>query len=136
MISRKARLTLATVVDWSIIEKRTGNEGVIAADANGDAGESGAARKDVSTLGGAVEGSRNLAIVILDDTIWKVEKSGPSVSDSVNSSGLIARIADSITLGAESPKASSAVNWHVGNRPDVFGVIDEAEVIGSGHTLL
>lgn len=122
--------TTASFICWSIIYKGTRNDGLVGTDNKTNTRQRLITRKNVSSLTRAMRRRGNRAVVILNDSIGKIEKRCPSISNSINSDRLEATTAaNRVSLAGESPKPARAIDGDIRDSSRVFGVVDKAEIV-------
>lgn len=123
-------------VNGSVVDVVTWHDGLVGADAEGDAGESGAAGVGVATLSGIGRGARDLGVVGLNYSVRKVEESGTSVGDGINAGRLERRVTDRVAVACEFPETLGRDDGDVSDAASVFGVVDFTEAISAWLPLL
>lgn len=136
-----ARVGLDTAVtlgggDLGVVDVAAGDGELLASDDCGEAGKSGRAREDVTTLAVGVLGSGDLGVVSVDDGVGEKHESGSGVGNGRVRGGNSGAAADGVTGGGELPEAVGSVDVHVGEGTGVLGGVNVAEVVGSGSALL
>ena len=138
-----ARITLDTTkalrarrVGRRVVDVAAGHDGAVGADAERDAGQRGAAGKDVTTVRRRVGGAGHLAVVGGDDGGGEVEERGAGVGDGVDAAAGEGAGADGVSVAGEFPEAVAGVDVYVGDGAGVLGGVDEAKVVGSRGALL
>lgn len=109
---------------------------MVAADTEGKAGQSSTAGEDVSTVGGAVRGTRDLGVVSLDDGGGDVDEGSSRISNGIDGARDERSGAYSVSGTGELPKAVGGVDSHVGDSTGVFARVNVAEVVVSNGALL
>jgi len=123
--------------DWSVVEKRTGDDEWLAANHDSEVWKNGVAREDPATDLAVVLSTWNLGVVVVDDLLWEVEKGSAGVSDGLADALLDKSVvADFVAASVEHPVAAGALNWNVGKSAGVLAGVDVAEVKGTRGTLL
>ncbi len=112
------------------------HNGRVAFNLEGEVGKRGAAVKDVSTVGLAVGGPRDLSVVGVDEVIWEEEKGGSRVGDGGDALADCGSRANGIPAASEAPEALGVVHGGVGDVAGVFARVNVAEVVAAGLTLL
>jgi len=123
-------------VNGSVVDVVTWHDGLVGADAEGDAGESGAAGIGVATLSGVERGAWDLGVVGLNNSVGEVEEGGSGVGDGINADALERRVADCVAVACKFPETLARDDGDVGDGAIVFGVVDFTEAISAWLTLL
>lgn len=108
----------------------------LAADGQGEVGQSSGARENVSTVGVAVLRARDLGVVGLDDGSGQVEEGGSGVGDAVDGRLSLRASADRVAREVELPPSLAGVHVHVGDVSGVLSAVQEAKIIGTGSVVL
>lgn len=119
-----------------ILDVRAGHDSAVGADAQGDAGQRGCARKGVATLRRVVLGARDFRVVGADDRGGQVEQSGTRVGDAVDRSRGEGTAADGVSVAREFPEAVGGVDIDVCDGTRVLARVNVAKVVGAWGTLL
>lgn len=144
-----------TVANRGVVDQAAGDNGGVAVDDCGEAGELRVAGEDVAASLGVVLGSLDLLVVGLDDIVGEEEEGGASVLwEHVRTSFLIYSLlgsqhtsnannglraalgANGIAIGGELPEALGVVYVGVGERTSVLGLVDVAKVKGARGIVL
>ena len=122
--------------DGGVLDVGSGHDGLVAADAQGDAGEGGRARVGVAALGAVVFGARDLGVVGTHDGAGQVEQRGAGVGDGVDGAGDEGAAADRIAVSAELPEAVGGFHADIGDGPSILAAVNVSKVVRSWGTLL
>ncbi len=131
-----AKAGRAGSVNGSVVDVVARHNGLVGSDAEGDAGQNGAAGVGVTALSGVERRAPDLGVVGLDDSGGEVEEGGSGVGDGVDTGALEGGVADGVAVAGEFPETLALVDGHVGDGAVVLGVVDHAEAVGSGLALL
>ena len=124
------------VAGGSKVDVVTRNDSIVATNLDIEVRKSGAAIKDVSTVGAGVLGSVDLAIVVRDDAVVEEDKGGASVSNGGEGAAASAGATNGVAVGSELPESLAVVNGGVGKVTGVLGGVDESKVVGTGSLVL
>lgn len=69
----------AAVLERSVVDQGAGNNGVVAANGDGEVGESGGAGDGVATSGGVLLSAGDLVVVVGDNVVGEQQEGGASV---------------------------------------------------------
>lgn len=119
-----------------VVEVASRHHGGVAFDLEGEVGQGGGAGEDVSAVGLAVGGSRDLRVVGGDDVVWEEEKGGSRVGDGRDALRDGGSGADGVPARGEAPEPLGVVDSGVGNVARVLAGVDVAEVVATELTLL
>ena len=109
---------------------------LIVFDAEGEAGEVGGAREDVTTITLAVGRSRDLRVVVRDEVVGQEEKGSSGVGDGGEAFADCGSRANRVPASCEGPEALRVVHSRVGDLASILARVNIAEVVASGRTLL
>ena len=129
-------LTNGSVIGWSVVQKRTRNDGGVVVDDKTHVRKRRVTGKNVSTQARAIRGRRDRAVVILNDTVGEVEECSPGIGNGVNGDRPEAATANRVALAGEFPEPSRVIDGNVGDGACVLGIINEAKVVRSRRTFL
>jgi len=124
----------ATWVEGGVVDQVAGDDGVVAANGDGEVGQLGGAGDGVAASGLILLGTRDLLVVGRDNFIGKHHQGGAGISNALD--GAARGAADLVAVGGEHPEALRAVDIGVGDRAGVLGFIDEAEIKAAGGIVL
>ena len=112
------------------------HNGLIVFDSEGEVGEVGGAREDVTTIVLAVGSSRDLSVVGRNEVVWQKEKGSSGVGDGGVAVADCGSGANRVPASREGPEALRGVHSCVGDLASVLARVDIAEVVASWRTLL
>ena len=118
-----------------VVHEVAGHNGRVAFDLEGQIGEGGAAREDVSTVGLAVGRSRHLRIVVRHEVVGQEEKRSSRVSDGGDALADGRSGADRVSAAGKAPEALGVVHRGVGDVASVLARVNVAKVVATGLTL-
>lgn len=101
-------------------------------DAKRQGGQRRGAREHVTAVGPAVGGARDLTVVGRYDGRRQVQQRGARVGNARDGVGREARRADGVARRCPGPVARTGIDGHVRELSRVFGLVDEAKVVGAG----
>ena len=119
-----------------VVHVASWHDGRVALDLEGEVGQGGAAVEDVSTVGLAVGGSRDLGVVVGDEVVGEEEKGGSGVGDGGDALADWGSRAHGVPAGCEAPETLGAVHGGVGDIASVLAGVNVAEVVASWLTFL
>jgi hypothetical protein len=122
--------------DLSVVDVAAGDGELAATDDGGEAGESGGAGENVTTLAVGVLGTGDLGVVGVDDVVGEEHEGGSGVGNGGVRAGDSSAAADRVAGGGELPEAVSVVDGDVGDGTGVLGGVNVTEVVRSGAALL
>jgi len=122
--------------DLSVVDVAAGNDELLATNDGGEAGESGRAGEDVTTLSVVVLGTRDLGVIGVDNGVGEKHEGGAGVSNGGVGAGNSGTAADRVAGGGELPETVGSVYGDVSNGTSVLGGVNVTEVVRTGATLL
>ena len=125
-----------SVGDWGVVDVRAWKSEGSGADLDGEVWQLGVAVEDVTAVGSAVGGARDLGVVGGEDGRAEKEERSTSVGDGGEFGGRGDTVTHTVSTNREGPEALAAVDWHVCDGTSVLGGIDETEVVRTWLALL
>jgi hypothetical protein len=123
-----------TVTDWCVVDVLARHDSLVAINHEAEAWKSCAARENVTTVGRAVLGTRDLAVVGSDNRVGGEQERSSGVSNTTEGAGPCgdgcAR-ADSIARGSEHPEALAGVDRGVGDGARVLCAVEFTKVVAT-----
>ena len=130
------RLTRRTSRDRREVNERARDDSRGIANTKTEVWKGSRAREGIATLGVVILGTANLRVVGGDDGVIHHKKGGAGISNGVNVGRLEIAIANLVAGTGKFPEALRVIDGGISNVSGIFAVINEAEVIGAGSSLL
>ena len=118
-------------VHRSVVDVAARNDGIVAADSEGEVGEGGAAVEDIASLLGIVGGAGDLLVVGVDDRVIDEHERGARIGDTGAGRHGSAR-ADGGAVGREGPEALAVVHCRVRYVGVGVGAVQRSKVVAAG----
>lgn len=119
-----------------VVHVASRHHGRVSFDLEREVGKGRVAAKDVSAIGLAVGGSRDLGVVGGYEVIWEEEKGGSGVGDGRDALADWRSRADGVPAACEAPESLGVVDRGVGDVASVLAGVNVAKVVATGRTLL
>ena len=119
-----------------VVHVASRHNGRVSFDLEREVGKGRVAAKDVSAIGLAVGGSRDLGVVGGYEVIWEEEKGGSGVGDGRDALADWRSRADGVPAACEAPESLGVVDGGVGDVASVLAGVNVAKVVATGRTLL
>ena len=135
-VALKTAEAASTLRSGGVVHVASWHDGRVAFDLEGEVGKRGPAVQDLSTVGLAVGGSRNLRVVVGDEVVWEEEKGSSGVGDGGDALADWGSRAHGVPAAGEAPETLGIVHGGVGDIASVLAGVNVAEVVASWLTLL
>ena len=119
-------------VNGCVVDVAARNGDGVLADAEAEVRKVGVTRKDVATVDSVVAGSLDSVVVSVDDVLGEQHEGGAGVGDAGDGGRRVGVGANLVAGRVEGPEALGGINGNVLDVARVSGLVDEAEVVGTG----